>query len=33
VTLHRVPLDKAALRASVAGSDNPMAATLRQEWS
>jgi putative phosphoesterase len=33
VTLHRVDLDRRALRASVEGSDNPLAPSLAQEWS
>jgi putative phosphoesterase len=33
VTLHRVPLDKATLRASLSGSTNPMAAGLLREWA
>jgi putative phosphoesterase len=33
VQLHRVPLDRAALQASVRDSDNPLAAGLLQEWS
>jgi predicted phosphodiesterase len=33
VTLHRVELDRARLRASVVGSDNPLAPSLSQEWS
>jgi putative phosphoesterase len=33
VTLRRVPLDRAALRASVASSDNPLAPSLRAEWA
>jgi putative phosphoesterase len=33
VRLHRVALDRAALRASVQDSDNPLAPSLLQEWS
>lgn len=33
VTLHRVELDREALRASARDSDNPLAPTLLQEWS
>jgi putative phosphoesterase len=33
VALHRVALDKRVLRASVAGSDNPLGPALLQEWS
>jgi putative phosphoesterase len=33
VGLHRVELDRRALRASVEGSDNPLAPSLLQEWA
>jgi putative phosphoesterase len=33
VALHRVDLDRRQLRASAAGSDNPLAPALTQEWS
>jgi putative phosphoesterase len=33
VTLHRVELDRKRLRASVEGSDNPLAPSLQEEWS
>jgi predicted phosphodiesterase len=33
VSLHRVELDRGQLRASVTGSDNPLAPSLLQEWS
>jgi putative phosphoesterase len=33
VALHRVELDRGRLRASVAGSDNPLVPSLLQEWS
>jgi len=32
VSLHRVALDKRQLRASLSGSDNPLAPALMQEW-
>jgi putative phosphoesterase len=32
VTLHRVPVDRAALRRAVEGSDNPMAGMLLQQY-